>query len=361
MADFGVSTWIPIAKVTKRGTPKYLAPECFGGPADDWTPKLDIWALAVVALTLLGHCPAAPEDTTTESDLYGSRSPYANGWDGALENRFEECRHESGQGTDPFFTTLSCMFVSNPESRISASEACKNLHEEYRQGRFLLSGDRTPDFHNPVPVEDSRSDDASIFRFRELEARGLSLMMLQACYLVSLTSIMEAKCGELGADQEEATYGVMKKYFGQPDCTFWHFRRTNAWPEVYIKIELAIKLCQEDGILEDFDAILRQQKAQRDDPSNEGPGKLQLSLLKSSFISSHIIAITQEGRMLLVRHTDGFLYGPSVQAVWDKCLLPMKALENKPTYQPVDGAMLIPGVMSHNDFWWLSAATYTSF
>ena len=361
MADFGVSTWTPIAKVTKKGTPKYLAPECFGGPADRWTPKLDIWALAVVALTLLGHCPPAPEDTTTESDLYGSRSPYAGGWDGALENRFEECRHESGQRNDPFFDTLSLMFVSDPDFRISASKACEKLHEEYRQGKFLLSENRTPDFHDPVPVEASRSDDESIFRFRELEARGLSLTMLEACCLVSLTSIMGAKCGESGADQEEATYEVMNKYFGQPDCTFWHFRRTNEWPEVYIKIELAIKLCQEDGILEDFVAILGQQKAQRDDPSNEGPGKLQLSLLESKFISSHIIAITQEGRMLLVRHTDGFLYGPSVQAVVRKCLLPMEALENKPTYQPVEGAMLIPKVMSHNDFWWLSAAVYTSF
>ena len=59
-------------------------------------------------------------------------------------------------------------------------------------------------------------------------------------------------------------------------------------------------------------------------------------------------------RMLLVRPTDGYIYGLSVQAVVNKCLLPMDDLGILTAFTPVDGPLSIPGVMPHNDFFSLS-------
>lgn len=185
--------------------------------------------------------------------------------------------------------------------------------------------------------------------------------MLEGCYLVSLSSIIEAKCENSGMDQEAATYGVMDKYLGQQNCTFWRFIRTNERPETYINIELAIKICQGHGRTQRFVAVLTQQRALCNASIDEEPGKSQLSLLKSGFTSRNVIAITQEGRMLLVRYTDGFLYGPSVHAVVNKRLLAKNRLGYQSAYMAVDEAMSIPGVMSHDDFLALGAATYTSF
>ena len=357
VADFGLSSRISKNPGALKGTLLYLAPECFNRPPRFWGPKIDVWALAMVALRLLFNLPARPKGAGVRD--FSPQSPYAEGWGGALKAHFDRNVAKYQGASDHFCNTLSDMFESEPEARIGALEACENLRKKYPPGYFFLLGERPPAIIEPVPVVDTGSDDASIFRFRELNVEGLSepLIMLEGCCLVNLRPILVARFEGTKFDIELATYAAVVKYVERYNYTLWRFKRTNELPEVYISIKLAMTICQGDDRLQRLVNVLRE----HDHSDNEGTGKRQLNLIKSIFTSHHIIAITEEGRMLLVRPRDGCIYGPSVQAVVHKRLLSMDELGNQSAYMPLDGAMLVPGVMSHDDIISLGAATYFSF
>lgn len=58
----------------------------------------------------------------------------------------------------------------------------------------------------------------------------------------------------------------------------------------------------------------------------------QLGLVESISTSDSIIAITEEGRMLLVRARDGYIHEPSIRAVAAKRLLSTDAVEDESAY-----------------------------
>ena len=366
IADFGLASRISNNPGALKGTFDYLAPECFKRHPKFWGPKIDVWALAMVALRLLCDLPALPKDPGARD--FSPRNPYAEGWGGAIKTRFAKYEAKSQRVSDSFCNTLSHMFDSEPEARIGALEAWQNLRKDYLRkgyppGYFFSVGERTPAIIKPVPVADTRSDDASIFRFRKLNIEGLSepLIILEGCYLVNLRRILIAKFKGKRVDYEFETWGAVKEYVEKYGHTFWRFKRTNEFPEIYISIEIALALCQQEAHLRILVDTLREQRALRDASDNEGPGKRQRILIESTFTSQHVIAITEEGRMLLVRPRDGYIYSPSVQAVVNKRLLSTNDLGDPLAYMPLYGATLVPGVMSHDDIFSLGAATYSSF
>ena len=190
VADFGISCQGSNHPNKNTGHPYYLAPECFERSPKFWGVEIDVWGLAMVALQLLFKLPIPPKQP---EDLdYTSKSPFAKGWGGALKDHFaknvKEYLKKNPKATDHFFRTLSRMFQPDPKARIRALEACQNLRKEHKPGFFLSLGteDRTPRITQPTLPTDTRSDDDSIFRFRELEVKGIStpILMLEGCYLV---------------------------------------------------------------------------------------------------------------------------------------------------------------------------------
>ncbi len=374
LADFGISVTASEHPDTPMGLPSFLAPECFKQRPKFWDVEIDVWALAMVALSLLFGFPFP----MTASSDYGPKSPYAEGWGGALKAHFDknaaEYRGNKPGVSDPFFQTLTRMFDFDPKARIRALEACQNLRKDYPPGYFLSlgTGGRTPAIIEPVLPTDTRSDDDSIFRFRELDVEGLSkpLLMLERCYLVNLQQILEAKFkGKV--DMEIETYKVLERL--EHRC--WRFKRTNQLPETYIRIEGALELCKRDKSVQSLVGFLQKQKALCDDAmagfsgreenadkrsDSEGPSTPQLALVDNISTSDKVIAITEEGRMLLVRAKDGYIHAPSIRAVMAKKLLLEDAVKDE-SYMPLNGAMLLPNIMSHDDIVSLGAAPYSCY
>ena len=103
-------------------------------------------------------------------------------------------------------------------------------------------------------------------------------------------------------------------------------------------------------------------KGKKDSKSkNEEPGMSQFGLIESISTSDSIIAITEEGRMLLVRARDGYIHVPSMEAVTAKRLLSTDAVEDESSYMPLDKAISWPDILSHDDITSLGAATYSSY
>ena len=375
VADFGSSVRGSKHPDERRGTPLYSAPECFRRPYVSWGFKIDVWALAMVALRLLSDLPVAPEAPGVQD--FNQNSLYADGWGGSIKAHFAQSKAEylnKPGASDVFFRVLSSMFEPEPEARIGAMDACEELREDVPSGYFFSLGkgkaDRTPAIIEPVLPADSRSDDNSIFRFRELDVAGVEglpkpLLMLEGCYLVNLRPILKARLSGLKIDIEVATRQVLELL----KHTYWRFKRTDRAPETYIRIEDALELCKGKNRLRRLFDVLQKQQTLCDEEMagfedkdfDKGPGMPQLSLVESISNSDSIIAITEEGRMLLVRPRDGYIYSPSIQAVVHKRLLSTDELGNQSAYMPLDGAMLVPGVMSHDDIISLGAATYSSF
>ena len=213
-----------------------------------WGFEIDVWALAMVALRLLFDFPVPKKPKAPD---YGPDSPYADGWGGSLKSHFAKNKAdylelEPGV-SDLFLQTLSKMFHSIPEERIYALVACENLRLGYPPGYFLSLGvgDLAPVIIKPVLPADTRSDDDSNFRFRELDIESLDidgisepLVMLEGCYLVNLRYVLKAKF-EDKVDIEFATYKVLERF----EHMCWRFKLTNRSPERYMKIEPALELC----------------------------------------------------------------------------------------------------------------------
>ena len=358
------------------GTPMYLAPECFEQPPESWGIQIDVWALAVVALELMFGLPGHPKSADFKITSF-----FAGGWRGLLEKHLhknaEEYLDDNPEASHQFFETLSEMFNLNPKARISALNACQSLRGGYPKDHFLSLGigNGIPVIAQPVLPADASDDDSSIFRFRELPVQGSSkpLVILEGCCLVNMSYVMEARSQGSGGDLEIQTYEELERYGGK--C--WRFKITNRFPERYIEIELALKICVGLSHRQHLLDVLNTQQTLRDQARFElaagkgkkamkfdqvWPGIPQLDLIESISDSESIIAITEEGRMILVRASDGYLHVPSLEAVLAKRLLTTKdALNDKSPYIPLEQAMCAPGLLSHNDIVSLGAATYCSY
>ncbi len=218
----------------------------------------------MVALRLLFGFPVGPNKP--KSLAWDPKSPYADGWGGSLKTHF--AKYKAGYlrlnpgVSDLFLQTLSKMFHSSPEDRISPLVACQNLRNGYKPGDFLSlgMGDLAPVIIKPVLPADTWSDDNSIFRFRELDIEGVSepLVMLEGCYVVNLRYVLKAKF-EDKVDIEFATYKILESF----EHTCWRFKSTNRLPERYIKIEPALELCEGGDHLQSLVDVLREQEALR--------------------------------------------------------------------------------------------------
>ena len=356
------------------GTPMYLAPECFERPLQSWGVQIDVWALAVVALKLIFGLPDHPKSQNCGPDSF-----FAGGWGGLLNQHLHENTEEyiddNPEAIHQFFDTLSDMFDLTPRTRVSALKACQSLRRGYPRDYFLSLGigNGIPVIVHPVLPADAPNDDSNIFRFRELPVEGSSkpLVMLEGCYLVNMSYVMEVSCQGTDDDIEVRTYEELKK----PGSKCWRFKITNRFPERYVEIELALKICMGLDHLQPLIDVLKTQQTLRDRARTEfaarkgkkamkfdqvWPGMPQLSLVESISTLNSIIAITEEGRMLLVRASDGYIHVPSLHAARAKrLLLPENALDDE--YVPLEEAMLWPDVMSHNDIVSLGAATYSSY
>ena len=356
----------------------YLPPECFTRPPNSWGPKVDIWALALVALRLFFGMPVQPPEPQPMS--YYPQSLYRGGWGGSIQKHFETSLKPYLPGRQsPFFDTWSRMFRSGPQDRISALEASNKLREDYPSGYFFslgkenkAKGERTPELIEPVLPKDRPSDDDSIFRFRALDVQGVQgiskpLVMLESCYFVPLTPILKARHAGKKPDMEVKT----RKFQEDLGRMYWKFKLPDRELETYIRIEHALKLCEgRDGlqplvdVLEKEKALLEKEKTPREgseDQDSDNGWSPQLGLVEAIRNSDSIIAITEEGRMLLVRPKDGFIYSPSVQAVIDKRLLKIDELGDVSAYMSLDGVTVVPRILSHKDIVSLDAATYISF
>ena len=284
VADFGLSSRISKGYARgARGSYPWLAPECFKRSSTDWGPKVDVWALAMVALRLLAKFPKLPKETGFRD--YTPRCPYAEGWGGALKTHFDSYVTKRQGVSDPFCNTLSRMFDSEPEVRIGALEACQSLRGQYPSGYFFSMGKRTPAIIGPVSVANTRSDDASIFRFRELKVESIpeSLVMLEGCYLIKLRPIVVAKLGGTNIDVEDGTYKVLARYL-QYEFVFWRFKRTNELPETYISIELAMTICRGEDRLQRLVHILRELRTLVTNPTMKSPAEVNSSYLIRSLL-----------------------------------------------------------------------------
>ena len=363
LADFGSCVRADQHPDKYKGTPINLAPECFMRPPVDWNLKIDVWALAIVALRNLFGWPTEPP--VPESLNYSLTSPYSKGWGGSIQAHFDKGRREYlRRQPSLFLDTLNRMFNPEPEARPSALEASERLRKDYPSGYFfslgmedLAAGERTPELIGSVSQANSRSDDDSIFRFRELNVQDVPgfkkpLLMAEGCYLVNLAPILMAKlANKKNLDIEYETREVLKER-GQ---MYWKCKLPGRALEPYIRIDHALALCKGSGRLQPLFNVLKEQR-------QPVLGKeTQLSLVESIRNTDSIIAITEEGRMLLVRPKDGYIYAPSVQAVIDKRLLSIDKLGDKMAYMSLDGAMVVPRILSHNDIISLGAATYISF
>ena len=371
--DFGIAVQDFEHPDIPLGHPAYWAPECFIEPPKSWGNKIDLWALAMVALKLLFKWPLPPA-----SQDCGPESPFAEGWRGALKAHYDK-KEKAYLDNNPnvsacFFKILSYMFHSDPEARVSALKACEDLRKGYKPGYFLSlgAGDDIPVIVEPVLPAGPQSDDDSIFRFRKLDVDGFPkpLVIWAGCYLVRMHQVMKAKYGKKVAGEVE-TSEILRRF----EHACWRFKVTNRFPEKYITIELALEICKGEDNTRALVAVLQKQQARREKaiatgatpkgkkgkkPAKEGPGMSQLSLVESISTSDSIIAITEEGRMLLVRASDGYIHVPSLHAARAKrLLLPENALDDE--YVPLEEAMLWPDVMSHNDIVSLGAATYSSY
>ena len=352
------------------GTVSYLAPEYFKGPPNSWKPKVDVWALAMVAMKFLFGIP--PVEIVASSVGSQARSPYAEGSRGQhkiqVDGLLEQYKRERRDNIDPLLVDiLRHMFVSDPDARISASEACESLREHNKPGYFLLK-------HKgrlPALIEPTWSVDDSIFWFRELDNTSLSQppLILVGCGLVNMGHIIEA-ITDRRHDIEETTYTLLKKY----GSTCWRFKRTNALPERYFRIEDALKICEaKSHRLQPLVNALQEEKARLeeigdspeaeenvgDDSGDAAPIISQIGLVESIPTSSHVIAITQNGRMLLVRARDGHIHSPSLAAAKGKRLLSKEEVLVD-EYEPLRRVMY-----GHNltleDYFSLGAATYCSY
>ena len=374
--DFGIAVEHSDHPDIPLGHPAYLAPECFIQKPELWGNKIDVWALAMVALKLLStNWPFAPPASLD----YSHKSLCAEGWGGRLQDNFKKTR-KAYLDKDPkasacFFKVLSCMFDSKPKTRIAASEACKELRKGYKSDYFLSLGSLgdIPVIVNPVIPKGSQSDDDSIFRFRKMDVEGFkSLNMWAGCYLVRMNYVMKAKYGKKAVPEVE-TFKVQSEF--KHAC--WRFKRTDSLPEWYITIAVALHICKGEDKTRALAAVLREQQARQKEglvaglmpkvtkdkkpakPKKE-PAIAQLSLVESISPSDSIIAITEENRMLLVRAFDGYIHLKSLHAASAKrLLLPDDVLDGE--YVPLEQAMLCPGVLTHNDIVSLGAATYSSY
>ena len=371
VADFDGSRHLSDHSDTLRGTAYYFAPECFKERPKSWGTEIDVWALAMVALELLYELPDEPRRPQNSVEAAGPRSPYANGWGGALKAQMAAYAGSKPRVSGHLLQTLSHMFDSDPRTRIRASVACHNLREGYEPGYFLSLGKErvtpTTSRHVLGVQADARGHEESIFRFRELKVEGLSkpLLMLEGCYLINVQQLLEAK-PETEVDIEVATYEVLKEL--EHRC--WRFKQTHRLPETYIRLEHALALCKEKRHLRRFVSVLQEQKDMCDkamagfedeDYENGGPGMPQLALIESISTPDHVIAITQEGRMVLVRATDGTINLHSIEAVRTKRLLSRDAIDDEIAYVPIEQAWRYLGTISHDDIISLGAATYSSY
>ena len=276
---------------------------------------------------------------------------------------------------DAFFHTLSRMFDMEPETRVGALEACQALRDSCVPGYFFSFGrrNRTLPMIEPIPLTDIQRDDNSVFRFRQLNitTRSGPLLMLEGCYLVNVRQLIEVISQGL-SDIETATYSLLKTKQFERAC--WRFKKTNELPERYVRIEDALSLCKNNDRLKPLALALWERKKKLDattkspapeataddDSDSDWDGIYKIGLMESIPNSSHIIAITQEGCMILVRAKDGHVHLPSLQALQKNQLLAKEdvAVER---YVSVREATIFKDALSHNDILSLGAATYTSY
>ena len=375
IADFGDALKEGEHPEKNIGTQMYQAPELFERSVH-WGVKIDVWALAVVALELMFGLP-----DQSESDDGGVDSFLVGGWDGSLVDHLHDNAaayvDANPEAIDQFFETLSDMFELDPEARVSALEACQSLRRGYPVAYFLSLGigNAIPVIADPALPAGASDDDSSIFRFRELPVKGRSepLLMLEGCYLVSMTYVMEAVCQETPLDIEEQTL----KELENPRYGCWRFKITNRFPERYVEIELARKICMRHLHLQPVVDVLNTQQTLRDRARTEfaalkgkkalksdqtWTGTPQLDLIESISSRDNIIAITEQGHMILVRASDAYLHDPSLEAIEAERLLATDdASDPDALYIPLEEAMRYPGLVSHNDIISLGAATYTSY
>ena len=370
VADFDGSRHISDQSDTPRGTTYYFAPECFKERPRSWGTEIDVWALAIIALELLYELPDEPR-RPQNSEALDPRNPYANGWGGALQAQMAAYARSKPSVSGHLIQTLSHMFDSDPRTRMRASVACQNLREGYEPGYFLSLGKArvTPSTSRRVlgVQADARADEESIFRFRELEVEGLSkpLLMLEGCYLINIQQLLEAT-PEPEVDIEVATYEVLKELGHR--C--WRFKQTHRLPETYIRLEHALELCKQKRRLRQFFHVLQEQKDlcdkamagfEDEDYESGGSSMPQLALIESISSPDHVIAITQEGRMVLVRATDGTMNLLCIDAIRNKRLLSKDAIDDDIAYAPIEEAWKYLGTISHDDIISLGAATYSSY
>ena len=327
----------------------------------------------MVAMGLLFDIP--PVEIVARSVNPQAQSPYAEGSHGQhklqVDQLFEQYNRYTPDINHIFVDVLYRMFHSQPESRFSALEACENLRTRHSSGYFfVLKKTRIPHLLEPTPPAHSQSGDNSIFRFCQLDIETLSgpLLMLEGCYLVNMRQIIEL-ITELKSDVEVSICSMLRRY----ETTCWRFKRTNELPERYIRIELAVKLCSQHARLRPVVKALRDQQAKlqamsnspgpegnaNDSSDNEEPGLRQLGLVESIPTYSHIIGISEEGRMILVRALDGYIHVPSLDAVVARRLLSKEdVLVDE--YIPLRSAVWNQR-LSHDDVFSLGAATYPSY
>mmetsp|Transcript_13575 Transcript_13575/g.20464 ORF Transcript_13575/g.20464 Transcript_13575/m.20464 type:complete len:345 (+) Transcript_13575:68-1102(+) len=133
ISDFGLAKLLDESYVTSTlcGTPMYVAPEILKGKTNPYGPKVDIWAVGVIAYILLaGYPPFFDNDL---AKLYRQ----------IIDVDFEFDDEYWGDISDEATDFIDTLLVADPEDRPTASEALKHpwfdhaLHKSSGGGKNL--------------------------------------------------------------------------------------------------------------------------------------------------------------------------------------------------------------------------------